>query len=182
MKQASRCKITVIMGLGNPGPSYYWTRHSIGFRIVDALAEHLGTSWERQGAMLLAHVTIQDCDVLLVKPQTFMNASGSVIPSLKQMGLKPGQLLVVHDELELPFGILKLKEGGSARGHNGLKSIMASYGEDFLRLRFGVGRPEDRDAVADYVLTKFNQPRPEVDQAIQKACDMIEELFAEPAP
>lgn len=170
-------EIKAIIGLGNPGSGYYRHRHSIGFRVVDALAKKLGAQWRERDDMLLAEVQLGGHKVLLVKPQTFMNNSGKVIPYLTKQGIEAKNILVVHDELELPFGEIKFKLGGSHKGHNGLKSIIASCGPDFARLRFGIGRPEDKAQVADYVLQNFSEGADEIGRLIEKAVGMIEELF-----
>ena len=164
--------ITVIIGLGNPGQSYYYQRHSIGFRVLDALAQRYHASWSKKGKIELAQVEIEGKNILLVKPQTYMNSSGDSISLLPQ-GIKPEHILVVHDELELPCGKRAVRLGGSARGHNGLKSIIARIGSDFYRLRFGIGRPEDREDVPDYVLKPFDKKSDEINILIEQAVDEI---------
>ncbi len=170
--------IKVIIGLGNPGTKYYVTRHSIGFRVLDAIAQQLGATWRQRETMEIAQTSHAGHSLLLVKPQTFMNASGQVIPFLTKQGIKPEEMLVVHDELELPFGKVAVKHGGSARGHNGLKSIVTFAGSDFVRLRVGTGRPEKPENVSIFVLEQFNQSPDEVkvliDQAAKAALDFIE--------
>lgn len=162
-----------IIGLGNPGPRYFYTRHNIGFRVVDQLVASAHGSWKKRDEMEYAEVTIHDQTVVVIKPQTFMNNSGHVCPFLQKKGIAVEQLLVVHDELEKPFGSLAFKQGGSAKGHNGLKSIIGVYGPDFWRLRFGIGRPEDRDEVPDYVLAPFKETQDQIEQLIQQAVEMI---------
>ena len=154
--------IKAIIGLGNPGTKYYKTRHSIGFRVVDELCSRMLVSWHGTGNMASTQVrlTMDQYDisflqVYLIKPLTFMNNSGQVIPFLQKKGIKAEEILVVHDELEKSFGYVGFKFGGSAKGHNGLRSIVDRIGKDFWRLRFGIGRPEDRDDVGDYVLAHF---------------------------
>jgi PTH1 family peptidyl-tRNA hydrolase len=170
--------IKAILGLGNPGNQFTYTRHNIGFRIVDQLAERAGGQWRKKDTMELAEIALNDKKVLLIKPQTFMNDSGKVIPCLAKQGIKPENILVVHDELELPFGTIKHKLGGSAKGHNGLKSIMTYSGDGFYRLRFGIGRPESREEVSNYVLSAFAQNTETIFSAIDKASDIIEDFFA----
>lgn len=167
--------IKAIIGLGNPGAQFEDTRHNIGFRILDALAEKYGASWKQRDQMEIAEIVLNDQIILLIKPLTFMNNSGKVIHFLQKKGIKPEETLVVHDELEMPFGKLSFKMGGSARGHNGLKSIIAQWGDNFERLRFGIGRPEQRDQVSDYVLQNFSEKPDEIDFAIKKAVHMIEQ-------
>ena len=107
---------------------------------------------------------------------TYMNDSGKVLAYLAKQGIQQENILVVHDELELPFGVLKLKFDGSAKGHNGLKSIMALGGSNFLRLRFGIDRPADRNEVPDYVLSKFRETKNQIDEKIDLALQLISEL------
>lgn len=171
-------EIKAIIGLGNPGSGYYRHRHSIGFRVVDALAKKLGAQWRERENMLLAEVQLGGHKVLLIKPQTFMNNSGKVISFLIKQGIEAKNILVVHDELELPFGDIKFKVGGSHKGHNGLKSIIAVCGPEFVRLRFGIGRPEDKAQVADYVLQNFSENADEIGRLIEKAVQRLEELFS----
>jgi peptidyl-tRNA hydrolase, PTH1 family len=168
--------IKIIIGLGNPGTKYQYTRHNIGFLVVDALAEKHHASWEHKADREIAHITINGEKITLVKPQTFMNSSGKVIPSLLKQGLTANNLLVVHDELEKPFGKVEFKTGGSHRGHNGLRSIMEQCGADFHRLRFGIGRPHNKEDVPDYVLSNFKNDEV-VEPMIDKAVEMIEEVI-----
>lgn len=178
-------KIKAIIGLGNPGTKYYKTRHSIGFRVLDELASRHGASWKSLNSSgqadtlaQTAEIMINGHKVILIKPQTFMNSSGKVIPGLQKQGIKADQILVVHDELEKPLGTLAFKVGGSHRGHNGLRSIIEACGADFERLRFGIGRPENKEQVADYVLEPFHDPEDKVEQLIMQAADMIERKFS----
>ena len=179
IKKITLLPITVIIGLGNPGKQYYYTRHSIGFRVVDELARKYDGIWKSKKEMEIAEVVIHGKKIMLVKPETFMNDSGKVIPFLRKQGINPENILVVHDELEKPFGTLAFKIGGSHRGHNGLRSIIAVCGPDFARLRFGIGRPESRDEVGDYVLQNFAQNPEAVEQGIDQAVTMIEQSLIE---
>jgi peptidyl-tRNA hydrolase, PTH1 family len=169
--------IKAIMGLGNPGISYYKTRHSIGYRVVDALAERFGGTWQDRGALQTAHVTINEQPVLLVKSNAYMNDSGNAIPFILKKGIQPTQLLVIHDELEKPFGTMAFKIGGSHRGHNGLRSIIGVCGDEFARLRIGIGRPEQKEEVSDYVLQRFTQPEDELQALIDRAVTAIENIY-----
>ncbi len=169
--------ILAIIGLGNPGRQYTHNRHNIGFRVVDTLADTLHASWQTKDTMDLAQVTINDNKIYLIKPQTFMNSSGKVVPFLIKQGIKPENILVVHDELELPFGQLKFKMGGSHKGHNGLKSIIGVVGDMFARLRFGIGRPENREDVPDYVLRDFKENKDEVQNLIDQSAQQILNLY-----
>lgn len=166
----------VIVGLGNPGPQFTYNRHNIGFRVVDALAASHGGQWRTRESMEIAQIMIDGNKVLLIKPQTYMNASGGIVPYLKKQGYGPEDTLVVHDELELPFSKLALRMGGSAKGHNGLKSLINQWGEQFSRLRFGIGRPEQKDQVSNYVLQNFDNPS-EVERLIPEATTLIENLY-----
>jgi len=172
--------IKAIIGLGNLGSQYAYTRHNIGFRIIDALAEKYAGIWQSQPKFEKSTVTIDGEAILLIKPQTYMNNSGEVIPYLKKQGIKAENILVVHDELEKPFGKVSTKQGGSARGHNGLKSIIEYIGPDFYRARIGIGRPENREDVPRYVLENFAQSQEDVEQCIQRSVALIENFIIHP--
>ncbi len=173
--------IRAIIGLGNPGQKYYKTRHSIGFRVVDEFANRFFGSWKESANMEVAQVNISSIfedqknhEIYLLKPTTFMNSSGKVISFLTKKGIKPGEILVIHDELEKKFGNLSIRLGGSARGHNGLRSIMGVIGAEFWRFRFGIGRPEDKSEVGDYVLSNFSKKEEvELEVLISEAVDLI---------
>lgn len=154
--------IAVIIGLGNPGPKFSMTRHNIGFLFLDHLAKSFHASWRTVGNADVASIRLHDKEILLVKPQTFMNSSGDVWPMLAKKGIKSSQVLVVHDELEKKFGTHQIRLGGSARGHNGLRSLITRCGEEFWRLRLGIDRPADKNTVPDYVLNRF--PKAEEEQ------------------
>lgn len=175
----------IIAGLGNPGPKYQWTRHNAGFLFLDRIAnlERLSISrkqfygftadWERNGKR-----------IVLLKPQTFMNLSGrSIMPALQFYKLKPANLIVAHDEIDLPLGTARLKQGGGHGGQNGLRSIMEQLGNgDFLRLRLGVGRPLHGDA-ADHVLGAFTPQEMEVfARTLDGALEMLETALDEGVP
>ena len=166
--------IKVIIGLGNPGLRYAHTRHNIGFKVIDALLESVGGgNWRHKDEMDLVEINVNGTPVLLVKPQTFMNLSGRVIPALQKRGITVDQILVVHDDLEKPFGTLVIKQGGSHKGHNGLRSIIAFCGPEFWRLRFGIGRPVEKKDVNDYVIENFKEPMQKVDMLIQEAVELL---------
>jgi len=177
MSEKIKYDIKAIIGLGNPGREYYYNRHSIGFRVVDELARDLGATWRERDKMLLTEVMINNKKVLLIKPQTFMNASGNVVPFLAKQGIKAENILVIHDELEQPFGKISVKFGGSARGHNGLRSIIAACGENFVRVRFGIGRPESKEYVPTYVLQNFSEENTDIEHAINQAVTLITSMF-----
>lgn len=175
----NRC-IQAIIGLGNPGPSYVYTRHNIGFRVLDALAQNHNASFSKKENFELATISGADRSILLIKPLTSMNLSGKVIPYILKQGIKSENIVVVHDELEKNFGAILERLGGSARGHNGLKSIIDACGLDFARLRIGIGRPQEREQVPAYVLQKFNEPAQEVDRIIALAVDQLNLVIARP--
>ena len=179
MSSESKSLIKAIIGLGNPGRQYESTRHNIGFKVVDVLCERFGGQWKEQNNMQSAQVIINGKKILLITPQTFMNSSGRVMPFLQKQGIGVENILVAHDEMEIPFGSLKMRSGGSARGHNGLKSFIEQCGQDFMRLRFGIGRPDNRDDVADYVLANFTESSNEVDHLTEQAADMIEQYLGD---
>ena len=166
--------IRLIIGLGNPGREYESTRHNAGFWWVDGLAHAHKLDFRSEAKFhgLAARGLLHGHEMLLFKPQTFMNASGRAVGALAQFyKIAPAEILVVHDELDLPPGVARLKMGGGHGGHNGLKDIIAHLGtKDFWRLRIGIGHPGDRDEVSNYVL---NNPRREeldlITEAIQKA-------------
>jgi len=169
--------IKLIVGLGNPGREYEATRHNAGFWWVDELARAHNGSFRADGKFhgLVARATLHGHEVHLLKPQTFMNVSGRAVGAVAQFyKIAPAQILVVHDELDLPPGSAKLKLGGGHGGHNGLKDIIAHLGtKEFWRLRVGIGHPGDRAEVVNYVL---NAPRKEeqvlIEEAMQRAQDV----------
>jgi len=147
----------IVMGLGNPGPKYQDTRHNVGFVMVDRLArDHGKQDWKNEGKSLTAKVEVNGETVLISQPQTFMNLSGEAAQSLLAFyKVKPENLIVFVDEVYLPVGSVRIRQGGSAGGHNGLKSLIACIGEDFVRVRIGVGPcPAGWDR-ADFVLSKY---------------------------
>ncbi len=176
-KNYSLQTIKAVIGLGNPGQSYYKNRHSIGFRVLDELGKHYGGSWSSKDNMQTTTIDIDGHPIILIKPQTFMNSSGQVLHVFLKKGIKPENILVVHDELEKPFGNVVMRFGGSHRGHNGLKSIMAIIGDQFWRLRFGIGRPNDKNDVSTYVLSNFPPDQETVVQSlINKAITLLKSL------
>jgi PTH1 family peptidyl-tRNA hydrolase len=148
----------IVAGLGNPGPTYQWTRHNAGFLFLERLA-HLENAHisKKSFAGLSGELLIAGHRLILLKPQTFMNLSGnSVMQALQFHKLRLSNLIVVHDELDLSFGTVRFKNGGGHGGHNGLRSIMENLGKgDFIRLRIGIGKPQHGDTTA-HVLGKFS--------------------------
>ena len=167
-----------IFGLGNPGPRYNATRHNVGFKVVEELTRRLGVlefdSWH--GRADFAKSSIAGTSTLLVKPQTFMNDSGQPVRELTgfyKIGVS--DLLVIVDDVQLPLGKLRARARGSAGGHNGLKSVIAHLGDEFSRLRLGVGRGDGRRDLADHVLSKFESGEQEqVERMIARAADAAE--------
>ena len=164
--------VRLVVGLGNPGEKYASTRHNVGFDWLDRLAssQRVAFTLETRFRGLCARIMLADTDIWLLKPQTYMNASGmSVAAVCRYYKIVPEQMLVVHDELDLQPGVIKLKSGGGTGGHNGLKSIVADLSSQvFWRLRIGVGHPGDRNQVVDYVL---HPPRREEAALIDEAID-----------
>ena len=168
----------LVVGLGNPGPAYEGTPHNIGYRVIEELARRHGVPRARRGFDgRVAEGSIRGRSVLLLQPTTFMNDSGrSVAAALRATKLPLADVLVVHDHIDLPFGRLRMMEGGGSGGHNGLKSITGLIGADYARLRVGVDRPPstDPDVVADFVLSPFRESRAEVDALTAAAADAVE--------
>jgi PTH1 family peptidyl-tRNA hydrolase len=167
-------EIKLIVGLGNPGQEYESTRHNAGFWWVDEFARRHATQFRVESKFhgLVARMQAQGRDIWLLKPQTFMNASGRAVVALALFyKILPDQILVVHDELDLPPGAARLKLGGGHGGHNGLKDIIAHLGvREFWRLRIGIGHPGERSEVVNYVLKPpRKEEQPLIDEALQRA-------------
>ncbi len=148
----------LIAGLGNPGSTYDNTRHNIGFESVERTAERLGVKIVKKKFLSLCGEAFWSSEkLLLMKPQTFMNASGEAVRKASEFYSIPiDRIVVIHDELDLKLGVIKISRGGGAAGHNGVKSVINSLGsKDFARIRMGIGKPQQRIAGADYVLSKF---------------------------
>jgi len=161
----------LIIGLGNPGSKYAFTRHNVGFMAVDRLAEKWGIAWQEKSK--LQGWIAQDNEVILLKPHTYMNHSGQAVQAVCHwFKIMPRYVLVIYDDLDLPFGKLRLRKQGSAGGHNGMKSIIQHLGtQEFPRLRIGIGRPVEGES-AHYVLEAFNSEQKEklpsiLDQAVR---------------
>lgn len=180
-------RISLIAGLGNPGPEYEQTRHNAGFWFVDALAQSLGTNFKTEAkfhgavcklSFAAADGTSQEC--WLFRPINFMNRSGQALASLAGFYKIPvADILVVHDELDLPVGTVRVKQGGGHGGHNGLRDIIAHIGDDFLRLRIGIGHPGKGSDVTGYVLSR--PPKSEevqIKQVINDALSVVPLLLS----
>jgi PTH1 family peptidyl-tRNA hydrolase len=179
----------LIVGLGNPGPKYGLTRHNVGFLALDSFLQSLvaGTpsgvapSWQEEMKALTVKLKIDDQSVVLVKPQTFMNKSGeSVVPLLHYYKVEQENLIVLHDDIDQPFGGLKLQKNRGHGGHNGIRSISEQLGnQDYLRVKIGVGRPPHPDMeVADYVLGRFSEEeQKQLPEFLSRVGDSVESLL-----
>ena len=167
----------LIVGLGNPGKQYAVNRHNVGFMVLSRLAEKLGESFSRmESRALVAKVNYQGTRLVLAKPQTYMNGSGSAVRSLLRFyKIPPQQLLVVYDDVDLPLETLRLRAEGGSGGQKGMQSIIEQLGsESFPRLRVGIGRPPGRMEAADYVLQDFSRSEQEfIDLTLSRAVDAI---------
>ncbi|EHB58274.1 aminoacyl-tRNA hydrolase [Mycolicibacterium vinylchloridicum] len=172
----------LVVGLGNPGPQYAKTRHNLGFMVADVLAARMGGQFKvhkRSGAEIVTG-RLGHRPVVLAKPRTYMNESGRQVgPLAKFYSVMPTDLIVIHDELDIDFGRIRLKLGGGEGGHNGLRSVASSLGtKNFQRVRIGVGRPPGRKDPAAYVLETFSAAeRPEVPAICEQAADATELLI-----
>ncbi|MEV0839674.1 aminoacyl-tRNA hydrolase [Actinocatenispora sera] len=172
----------VVVGLGNPGPEYATHRHNAGFLVADVLAGRLGAAFKRHGR---AKAQVAEgwlggpggTKLVVVKPQSFMNLAGGPVAAVAAFySVGVDRLVVVHDELDLPYGSVRLKRGGGEGGHNGLRSISRSLGsKEYARVRFGIGRPPGRQDPADFVLKPFSSvERKELDVLVEQAADAAE--------
>lgn len=173
--------VAVVVGLGNPGPGYAGNRHNVGFMVLDELASRVGGRFKahKSGAEVLDG-RLSGRRSVLAKPRAYMNLSGRPVAALVRFYKVPvTDVVVVHDDIDLEFGVLKLKRGGGEGGHNGLRSLSASLGSrDYLRVRFGVGRPTGRMDAADFVLKDFSTvQRRELGVHVQRCADAVEQLL-----
>ena len=172
----------LVVGLGNPGPRYVANRHNIGFLVADELADRVGGRFKsHKGGADVLEGRLAGRRVALAKPRSYMNLSGGpVVGTARFYKVAPANLIVIHDELDLPFGSVRLKLGGGENGHNGLKSITKSLGtRDYLRVRFGIGRPPGRMDPADFVLRDFSSTeRKDLALEIDRCADATEALVA----
>ena len=178
----------LVVGLGNPGPEYATTRHNVGFLVTDLIADQVGVRLARhkRGHALAAEGKLgipgSMTHLVLVEPLSFMNESGGPVKALMGFyGVEPDRLVVVHDELDIPYGAIRVKLGGGDNGHNGLKSIRKALGTgEFYRVRVGIDRPPGRQDPADYVLKAFGSTeRKELPEVVQRAADAVECLVTE---
>ncbi|MDX3851361.1 aminoacyl-tRNA hydrolase [Streptomyces sp. AK02-01A] len=178
----------LIVGLGNPGPGYAANRHNVGFMVADLLAERIGGSFKRaqkaQAQVIegrLGPPGPAGRRVVLAKPMSFMNLSGGPVVGLRDFYKVPtANVVAVHDELDIDYGVLRVKLGGGDNGHNGLKSMTKAMGPEYHRVRFGIGRPPGRMQVADFVLKDFSSAdRKELGYFVDRAADAVECLVTE---
>lgn len=180
----SATDVWLIVGLGNPGPTYAGTRHNIGYLVTDELASRIGGGWRRHKSgradVVEGRLRPGGPRVVLARPHTYMNESGGPVSALaKFYKVEPDHVIAVHDELDIDFGTLRTKFGGGDNGHNGLKSMRASLGTgDFYRVRAGIGRPPGRQSPADFVLANYSSTeRKELPFQIGDAADAVECLI-----
>ncbi|WP_374100679.1 aminoacyl-tRNA hydrolase [Streptomyces sp. 7-21] len=180
----------LVVGLGNPGPRYAGNRHNVGFMVADLLAERMGAPFRSHKARAMvaegrlggpSAVPGAAPRAVVAKPLSFMNLSGGPASGLSSFYKIPlERIVVIHDELDLGYGVLRLKRGGGDNGHNGLKSLTSALGRDYYRVRFGVGRPPGRMDVADYVLRDFSAAeRKELGYFVDRTADAVETLVRE---
>ena len=177
--------IRIVCGLGNPGSEYALTRHNAGFATIDALAERFGVRyWKSEGgcdvAVVKTHYGLETHEIILAKPQSYMNTSGGPLSKLARAHrVSPAEILVVHDEVDLPQGRIQVKWGGGLNAHNGLRSIADKLGtRDFARVRCGIGRPPGKMSVADYALRKLKGSFAEEFLVMaQEAADVVEKCL-----
>ena len=179
----------LVVGLGNPGPQYAKTRHNVGFMVADLLAGRMGAAFKvhkKSGAEIVTG-RLGHRPIVLAKPRTYMNESGRQVgPLAKFYSVSPADVIVIHDELDIEFGQIRLKLGGGEGGHNGLRSVANALGtKDFQRVRIGIGRPPGRKDPAAFVLESFSAAeRPEVPTLCEMAadaCELLIEVGVEPA-
>lgn len=164
----------VVVGLGNPGPQYERTRHNVGFLVLDELARRWCVQLEHCSVSRAAHAMVSGKHVLLVEPQMFMNCSGESLARM-ELGIGTREMIVVHDDLDLASGTVRIKQNGGLAGHRGLLSLAQSFGGDFTRVRLGIGRPQSRREVIDYVLSPFGEDQIEaISLAVHVAADAVE--------
>lgn len=175
--------VRLVVGLGNPGPKYARTRHNAGFLVVDELARRHQLKLKRrrhaEEARLSAALSPSGQELLLMKPLTFMNLSGRAVQAgLSRLRAQPGELLLVHDDIDLPLGRLRFKRGGGAGGQRGVQHTISTLGPDFLRLKLGVGRPPPEWSTEGWVLSRFTSNEEAlVDRVVSAAADAVELLL-----
>ena len=176
--------VWLVVGLGNPGPSYAGHRHNAGHLVLDLLAERVGARYKaHRGRCDVVEGRLVGVRAVLAKPKSYMNVTGGPTAAVRDFFKVPVErVVVVHDELDIPFGTLRLKRGGGDNGHNGLRSVSSALGsKDYLRVRFGIGRPPGRQDPADFVLKDFSAAeRKELPFLVDRAADAVEALLTGP--
>ena len=170
----------LFVGLGNPGERYKLTRHNVGFMVLDKLIQKSTVEgWDKKFDSFFNKIIIDQKRIILLKPLTFMNVSGHAVQKVKNFyGIDPNNIVIIHDDIDLELGKIKLKKGGGDGGHNGLKSIIKLIGSEFNRIRIGIGRPE-KISVSSYVLNNFREEEvPLLKKIILKSCEGINLLIA----
>lgn len=166
----------VVVGLGNPGLEFRETRHNVGLRVVDALAHRLHAAWQRKGGSHAAHAEWHGDALHLVKPHAFMNVTGpAVAAALHQLDLGPSDLILVYDDIDLPFGTVRTRMKGSHGGHNGVRSVIEALGtSDVRRVKVGIGRPAEQRDIVDHVLAMFDpDERSVIDAVVTNAVERV---------
>jgi PTH1 family peptidyl-tRNA hydrolase len=173
----------LVIGLGNPGPRYAATRHNAGYMVADLLGARIGAKFKSHRANVdIIEGRLAEASIVLAKPRSFMNDSGGpVVNAARFFKIAPEQVIIIHDDLDLPFGTLKLKRGGGDGGHNGLKSITSALGsKDYVRVRLGIGRPPGRQDAAEYVLREFSvAERRDLPVDVDRAADAVELVLSD---
>lgn len=171
----------LVVGLGNPGPRYAGNRHNVGHMVLDVLAQRSSERWKGHKTRTdVAVVRIEGVPTVLAKPRSYMNVSGGPVAGVSDFFSVPvDRVIVVHDDMDIPFGAIKIKRGGGVGGHNGLRSISKSLSTpEYVRVRFGVGRPPGSQDAADYVLRDFSAAeRKELDVELERAADAVEAVL-----
>ncbi len=171
----------IVAGLGNPGAEYAGTRHNVGFMVVDALAGKLlgKGSYKKSFGAFTARAEFEGEPLFLMKPQTYMNLSGDAVgEAARYYKLAPSDVVVIHDDMDLPLGRIRIRSSGGGGGHRGVASVIAHVGGDFIRVRVGIGRPDPRLDPADYVLSRFiEEERKEVEETVANAAEAVLTIF-----
>ena len=175
--------IKLVVGLGNPGREYERTRHNVGWWVIDELSERFGFSLNREKFKgLYGETRVNDRKVIFLKPLTYMNRSGeSVSQFVRFFKLKPSEVLLIYDDLDLPLGKVRFRDKGSSAGHRGVQSVIEAIGtQEIPRIKIGIGRPATKEEVVDYVLSPFSEEElPQIEEAVKRAADCVETLLRE---
>ena len=174
----------LIVGLGNPGTQYAQTRHNLGFMVGDHIAQHLGANFENKFDSLVVKTTANDQELILAKPQTMMNLSGKAVAQIASFyKIDPSDVWVIHDDIDLEFGKLRVRRGGSSGGHNGLKSVIEQIGDSFTRFKIGVANPDIRTKIdpEDFVLQRFTpKEQAQLPAIVRATAEQIGSHLSEP--